>query len=285
MRAVTGMESPLVESPPVESPLVEWDVFDQARVQVVCSTRGGGVSAGRFATLNVGLHVGDADDAVIENRLRVAEAMGAPLDAFVFCQQVHDRAVVAVDDSFRGRGARSSANAVAASDAVVTRTRGLVLAVLVADCVPVVLHDPATQTLAHAHAGWRGLVRGVIPAAVRKMSRLGCDPATIVALIGPAVSRDVYQVGDDVAEAARAAFRHDDDAACHPILRPDGTGRHLFDLPLAAHRQLTGAGLAAGNVHDSGLSTGPGTPFYSHRLEGPTGRFGVFARLLPERAT
>lgn len=261
-----------------------WDVFDAARVQAACSTRDGGVSTGRFATLNLGFHVGDDRDAVVENRHRIAGAMGTSLDDFVFCQQVHDRAVAVVDDTFRGRGALSADDAVPASDAVVTRSPGLVLAVLVADCVPIVLHDPVTRTLALVHAGWRGTVRGVTPAAVQEMSRLGCDPTTIVALIGPAISPDVYQVGDDVADAARAAFGGAIDAGPHRILRPDGTGRYLFDLTAAARRQLTDAGLSAGNIHDSDLATGPDTPFYSHRLEGPTGRFGVFARLLPKAA-
>ncbi len=263
-----------------EPGLVSWGCFDPARVRVACSTRDGGVSAGRFATLNLGLHVGDEDRAVVENRRRVAVAMGASLDDFVFCQQEHDRAVAVVDDTFRGRGSRSASDAVPASDAVVTRSTRVVLAVLVADCVPIVLHDPVTQTLALVHAGWRGTVRGVTPAAVQEMSRLGCDPATIIALIGPAISGNVYQVGDDVIDAARSAFGE----AWHPILRPDGTGRFLFDLPRAARLQLREAGLAISNIHESGLATGPGTPFYSHRLEGPTGRFAMCARLLPEAA-
>jgi YfiH family protein len=266
-----------------EPGLVTWSCFDPARIQVVCSTRDGGVSTGRFATLNLGLHVGDEDRAVVENRRRVAETVGAALDDFVFCQQVHDRAVAVVDDTFRGRGSRSAADAVPASDAIVTRAAGLVLAVLVADCAPIVLHDPVTQTLALVHAGWRGTVRGVTSAAVQEMSRLGCDPATVIALIGPAISRDVYQVGDEVVDAARAAFGSTmADAAWHSILRPDRTGRYLFDLPRAARTQLRAAGLRDDNIHESGLATGPDTPFYSHRLEGPTGRFAMCARLLPE---
>jgi YfiH family protein len=156
-----------------------------------------------------------------------------------------------------------------------------VLVVLVADCVPIVLHDPVAGVLACVHAGWGGTVRGVTPAAVRAMVDVGSSPANIVAGIGPAIAGEVYQVGDDVADAAGAAFGE----RTGRVLRPDGTGRFLFDLVAAARIQLADAGVAEDNIHDSGLSTGPGTPFYSHRLEAPCGRFGVLARLLPGART
>jgi YfiH family protein len=275
--AGTGMV-PLHETP---VPLLTWPCFDAALVRVALTTRHGGVSEGPYATLNLGLHVGDDDAAVLENRTRVATAMRSSLDDLVFCQQVHQRAVTIVGDEHRGRGARSDADAVPATDALVTTTAGVVLVVLVADCVPIVLHDPVAGVLACVHAGWGGTVRGVTPAAVRAMVDVGSSPANIVAGIGPAIAGEVYQVGDDVADAAGAAFGE----RTGRVLRPDGTGRFLFDLVAAARIQLVVAGVAEDNVHPSGLSTGPGTPFYSHRLEAPCGRFGVLARLLPGART
>jgi YfiH family protein len=266
----------LTPIPGTPVPLLTWPQFDPALVTVALTTRDGGNSAGPFASLNLGLHVGDDQAAVQANRSRVAGALGVALDDLVFCQQVHRRAVAVVGDEHRGRGARSDADAILATDALVTDTPGPVLVVMVADCVPIVLHDPAAGVLAVVHAGWGGTVRGVIPAAVRAMADLGADPVRIVAGIGPAVDGAVYQVGDEVARPARAAFGDRTDA----VLRPDGTGRFLFDLVRAAEIQLTDAGLDPGRIHPSGLATGPGTPFFSHRLEGPCGRFAVLARLV-----
>ena len=265
--------APISDSP---IPLLTWPCFDPALVQVALTTRDGGTSTGAFASLNLGRHVGDDAAAVQANRSRVADALGVSLNDLVFCQQVHQRAVAVVGDEHRGRGTRSDADALGATDALVTDTPGPVLVVMVADCVPIVLHDPTAGVLAVVHAGWGGTVRGVTPAAVRAMVDLGAEPGRIVAGVGPAINGAVYQVGDEVAQPARAAFGERTDA----VLRPDGTGRYLFDLVRAAEIQLTDAGLDPARVYLSGLVTGPGTPFFSHRLEGPCGRFAVLARLV-----
>jgi len=280
-RAVAWGQPAAAVAPIPDSPidLLTWPCFDPALVQVALTTRVGGTSTGSFASLNLGLHVGDDEAAVLTNRSRVAAAMGVPLNDLVFCQQVHQRAVAVVGDEHRGRGTRSDRDALGATDALVTDTPGPVLVVMVADCVPIVLHDPGAGVLAVVHAGWAGTVRGVTPAAVRAMADLGADPARVVAGIGPAIAGSVYQVGDEVAVPARAAFGGRTEA----VLRPDGTGRYLFDLVRAAEIQLTDAGLAPARIHPSGLETGPGTPFFSHRLEGPCGRFAVLARLLEHR--
>lgn len=262
--------------PGTAPPLLTWPAFDPAKARVVLTTRAGGVSTGSYASLNLGLHVGDDDAAVRENRGRVAAGMGATLDDLVFAQQVHQPNITVVDDSHRSRGARSADDALPATDALVTTTPGVVLVVMVADCVPLVLHDPVRGVLGCVHAGWGGTVRGVTPAAVRTMRDLGSDPADIVVGIGPCIDGAGYQVGDDVASAARVAFGDHTDR----VLRADRTGRWLFDLAAAAGIQLTDAGVAAENIHYSGLTTGAGTPFFSHRAEGPCGRFAVLARLL-----
>ncbi len=261
--------------PAVAVPLLTWSCFDPSLVQVVLTTREGGVSTGPFASLNLGLHVGDGEGEVLTNRGHVAEAMGVTLDDMVFCQQVHGRAVAIVDDADRGRGARSGRDSIPETDAMVT-TSGAILAVMVADCVPIVLHDPVVGVLACVHAGWGGTVQGVTSAAVAAMREIGSNPADIVAGVGPAIAADAYQVGEDVADLARAAFGEHTPM----VLRPDGTGRYLFDLVGAASLQLTGAGLVTANIHPSGAVTGPDTPFYSHRLDGRCGRFAVLARLL-----
>ncbi len=255
--------------------IVAWPAFDRFAVDAFVTTRRGGVSTGRYESLNLGLHVGDADARVIENRERVAARLGASLGDFVFCEQAHDRNVVLVGGGDRGRGARSLDTAVPRTDALVTTTPDVVLVVMVADCVPLVLLDPAAGVLACVHAGWGGTVRGVTQEAVARMVGLGAQADRIVAGIGPAIAPDRYQVGEDVAAAARTAFGGE----VSGVIRPDGGGRWLFNLWEANRRQLRESGVPDGQIHTAELPTGADTPFFSHRAEQPCGRFAAVARL------
>ncbi|HST83633.1 MAG TPA: peptidoglycan editing factor PgeF [Kineosporiaceae bacterium] len=256
-------------------PVLSWPAFDEHALDAAVTTREGGVSTGRYHGLNLGLLVGDDETAVLANRARVADAFGGSLDDFVFCEQSHQPNVQVVTDQHRGRGARSMADAIAKTDALVTAVPGITLVVMAADCVPLVLFEPVARVLACVHAGWGGTVRGVTPAAVEAMRTLGADPQRIIAGIGPAIHPDRYQVGADVAELAEGAFG----AAVGTVVRPDGTGKWLFDLWQANALQLAAAGVPSTQVHIAGRDTGPDTPFYSHRSEGPCGRFAAVARL------
>jgi YfiH family protein len=243
-------------------------------IDAVVTTRHAGVSTGRYASLNLGLHVGDDPRLVIENRRRAAAALGCELADMVFCDQTHGREVAVVGDGDRGRGTLTADDAVPC-DAVITATPGVGIAVMVADCVPLVLYDPEAHVVAAVHAGWRGTVARVAAAAVEAMPGLGADPTRLVAGLGPAVTAERYQVGDDVADAARACFGADVDG----IVRPDGTGRWTFDLWAANRRVLVEAGVPAANIEVSDVGTGPGTPFFSDRTARPCGRFAAMARL------
>lgn len=256
-------------------PVLSWPAFDAHALDAVVTTREGGVSTGRYRSLNLGLLVEDDEPSVLANRARVAAAMGGSLDDFVFCQQSHQPNVQIVTDEHRGRGARSMADAIASTDALVTAVPGITLAVMAADCVPIVLFDPDARVLACVHAGWGGTVRGVTPAAIKAMRTLGAEPARVIAGIGPAIHPDRYQVGADVAELAELTFGDQ----VETVVRPDGTGKWLFDLWQANALHLTNAGVPAEQVHIAGRDTGPDTPFFSHRSEGPCGRFAAFARM------
>lgn len=257
-------------------PLLSWPVFDGHGVEAVVTTRAGGVSTGRYASLNLGLHVGDDPERVLANRTAVASALQARLDDFVFCQQVNRPTVLVVTDEHRGRGARDLTDAIPATDALVTQVPGIVLVMMVADCVPLVLFDPVQRALACVHAGWGGTVRGVTRAAVDALQELGTDPTDLIVGIGPSIAPDRYQVGADVVAAAAAAFPDQLDE----VVRPDGTGAWTFDLWRANTLQLTNAGVPHDQIHLAGLDTGPGTPYFSHRSEGPCGRFALMARLV-----
>lgn len=260
--------------------MLTWPLFEGLGVEAVVTSRGGGVSEGAHASLNLGLHVGDDADRVVENRSRAAAAVHLDLSDLVFCTQAHGRAVAVVGEAERGRGSRSLADAVAGVDALVTATPGVGLVAMVADCVPLVLYEPVAHVLACVHAGWRGTVARVTGAAVEAMGPLGARPDRILAGIGPAIPPGQFQVGGEVADAARACFGGD----AGEVIRPDGTSRWTFDLCAANRRLLLDAGVPAENIGASPLGTGAGTTFFSHRAERPCGRFAAIAALLPSAA-
>lgn len=291
-------------------PVLSWPALDALGVTALVTTRHGGVSTGPFATLNLGLHVGDRAGDVLENRRRAAAAAGADLDELVVAEQVHGSAVAVVGPADRGRGARELGDAVPGADALVTAAAGPVLVTLVADCVPIVLVDPSAGVLATVHAGWRGTVARAAAATVRAMAALGADPASMVAGLGPAVAPHAYEVGPEVVAAFRRAFGDAVDGhglvARHPggagtgepggaggtgepggsggpggTGRAGGTVRWTVDLVAANRRVLLDAGVPDGGIHGAGATTGDGGPFFSDRAARPCGRFGLLARLGP----
>jgi polyphenol oxidase len=260
--------------------VLAWPALDAAGVDAIVTTRRGGVSAGPYATLNLALHVGDEPADVLANRHRVATAVGADLADFVFCEQAHGHRVAVVSAADRGRGTLRRDDAIGPADAVVTTDPGTVLAILVADCVPIILADPQARVLACVHAGWRGTVAGVTSAALHAMQSLGARPGRMLAVIGPAIAAGRYQVGAEVIAAADRFFGGE----LAGIMRPDGPGHWLFDLPAANHRVIREAGVPDGQIYGTGLATGTGPdgapgPFFSDREERPGGRFAAVARL------
>jgi YfiH family protein len=216
------------------------------------TTRRGGVSAGPYATLNLGLLTADAGDDVRENRDRVAEVVGVPWERFARGRQMHEAHVRRVTDIPAGEPPEPA-------DGQATALAGVPAIVLTADCLPVAL--AADGAVAMLHVGWRGLAVGVVEEGMRALRELGGD-GTVRAAIGPAAGRCCYEVGEEV----HAAFAGE---------RPDvREGRHI-DLKLIARRRLEAHGVA--EVHDVALCTmhEPSSLFYSHRRDGGvTGRQG-----------
>lgn len=260
-------------------PVLTWPAFDGMGAEVLVTTRHGGVSAGEYSSLNLSFSVGDDPAAVLENRRQVAVALGCDPGDFVYARQVHGGRAQVVTGADRGRGARAAADAIEDADALVTTDPGAALAILVADCVPIVLLDPAAGVLACVHAGWRGTVARVAEAALTAMAALGSRPDDVLAGIGPAIAPDRYQVGDDVADEVRSGLG----GAVGAVLRPDGPGKWLLDLWAANRLLLAEAGVPAAQIHLAGVPTGPepGT-FFSHRAAQPAGRFALVARLSPD---
>ena len=266
--------------------LLTWPALDTSGADAAVTARSGGVSAGPYATLNLSFSVGDDPGCVLENRRRLAAAFGADPGDFVFARQVHGAEVSVVTEADRGSGVLSLDDAVGkagGADALVTASPGVVLAILTADCVPIVLHDPVAGVLACVHAGWRGTVARVTAAALAAMQGLGARPSDVVAGIGPAVGADRYQVGPDVHEAVSRSFG----PAAPGFIRPDPSapGRWLLDLPSANRHALREAGVPGPQIHTTDLVTGP-VPghFFSDRTARPCGRLALVARLRPAGA-
>ena len=192
-------------------------------------TRKGGASSGIFAGLNCGTGSSDLSDAVAINRARVAQAMDLPLSHLVTVNQVHSADVVTLTAPLDPRPR---------ADALVTATPGLGLAVLTADCQPVLFSDPQAGVIGAAHAGWRGSRDGVLEATLDAMEALGANRAAITAVIGPTISQAAYEVGPEFLDGF---LQNDPDSQ---RFFATGTGdRMLFDLPGYSQQRLRQAGI------------------------------------------
>ena len=258
-------------------PLVPWEDGAAFGVKVAVTTRHGGVSQPPYDTLNLGLHVGDRPGDVTTNRARAAAAFGVGLDTMVFARQVHGKRAALVGPEEGGRGSTSEDDAVPGADILVTRSSGVTLVVLVADCVPLALVDPAVPVLAAVHAGWRGTAAGAVAGALAAMTDQGAHPDRVRAFVGPAVAPHRYQVSDEVRGALSLAVPG---GTLDPVVaRPDGPGHWLVDLPAVNRLQLLEAGVPAEHIARSGATTDDDA-YFSDRAQRPCGRFALLARLL-----
>lgn len=225
-----------------------------ARVRRVTTTRAGGVSAPPYDSFNLGDHVGDDPAAVAANRARLAATVGLPGDHLVWMNQVHGNHVEVVD------GPR--ADPVDATDALVTAVPGLALAVVTADCVPVLMADARAGVVAAAHAGRVGAAAGIVPRTLEAMLALGARPGDITVLLGPAVSGPNYEVPEQMAADVEARLPGS------RTTTPAGTP--ALDLRSGIARQLIDAGVDAVDI-DPRCTVADETLF-SHRRAAPTGR-------------
>lgn len=239
---------------------IEPDWPAPACVRGLVTTRNGGVSTGPYASMNLGLHVGDSVADVQRNRALLRKGLpGEP----GWLEQVHGVAVADAD----GTGAPARA------DASVARRPGAVCAVMTADCLPVLFCNDEGSVVAAAHAGWRGLAAGVLDAT---LARMGVPAATVMAWLGPAIGPAAFEVGDEVREAFVAA----DPATAIAFRRAGGAGKWMADLFLLARLRL--ARLGVSRAYGGGICTyAERERFFSYRREGITGRFVSMVWLAP----
>lgn len=210
------------------------------------------------------------------NRRKLAERLGISLERMVGCQQVHGSEVAVVGPEDAGRGMFPDRPSMQGADAMVTNAPGLYLMALSADCPPVLFYDPVKRAVGMAHSGWKGTVAKVAARTVEALRReFDSDPADIVAVIGPGIGACCYEVGQNVVEAAQAAFP----GSWEDGLLAERGGSTYFDIPGAIRAALLEAGLDPENVAAEGVCTGHNTrTFYSHRAE--AGQCGLFGAVL-----
>jgi hypothetical protein len=196
-------------------------------------TREGGVSEGAYASLNCGLGSGDDPDRVRTNRARAMAALDLAPSNLATGRQVHSSRVAVVERPWPD-GARPEL------DGLVTRTPGVALGILTADCAPVLFADPDSGVIGAAHAGWRGAKAGVLEATIGAMVQEGARTRAIRAAVGPCIGQDSYQVAADFHQA----FVTDERLSARFFRAEDGTGRFRFDLPGYVADRLEGLGLA-----------------------------------------
>lgn len=233
------------------------------------STRRGGVSAPPFDTLNVGLHVGDSPDAVLENRRRFCGALGVELDSLVTGAQVLGSAVAWVTDADCGKGATDATSALHDTDALITDSVGVSLLAFSADCPLVAVVDPERRAIGLAHASRKGTFGRIAARTVAAMEKLlDCRPEAMHAAIAPCIGPCCYQVGSEILDGAlRCLSRH----------FTERDGALFLDLWEANVEQLAEAGLPSNHIERPSACTccSPDS-FFSYRASGGcTGRFGL----------
>ncbi len=229
------------------------------------TTREGGVSPPPYDSLNLGLSTADSPQNVFENRRRVLAAFGNPPLAEL--SQVHGNLVHVVETAGEWEG-----------DGLLTPTPGLLLRVSVADCYPILLHDPVKGVVGALHAGWRGVVSGILPRALELMqAHFGSQPDHVRVAVGPGISGPHFQVGPEVIEQferVKLAFARPD---------PLQPGKYLLDLERAIQTQAQQHGVRPEHYWALGRCTYADTLFFSHRRDkGQTGRMWALL-MLPRR--
>jgi polyphenol oxidase len=250
-------------------PLLQPDWPAPANVRTVCTLREGGVGAAPYASLNLAVHVGDDPHVVAANRRRLREQLRLQSEPR-WLTQMHGTKIFDADSA-----ALSQSSAAPEADAAITRSCGKVLAVLVADCMPILLCRRDGSAVAVAHAGWRGLAAGVVEASV---DALGAGAGQLLAWLGPAIGPSHFEVGDEV----RGAFMaHEERASA--AFTPNARGRWQCDLYQLARQRLQALGVGA--IHGERRCTyDERESFFSYRRDGTTGRFATLIWMDPGRS-
>ncbi len=210
---------------------------------------------------NVGLHVGDDVDSVIKNRKSVAKSLDIDLNRFIFANQTHGDNIKIVNEKDIGSGVYDYENSIKDCDSLITNSKDIIIAVLVADCVPIMLYDKANSVVCAIHAGWRGTNLEITKkSAIKMMEVFGTKLEDIEAFIAPAICKNCYEVSFDVAKLFKNYIFRD--------------GKYFLDLKEENRLQLIEIGVK--NIEVSHICNCCDINYFSHRRDIKSGRFGLF---------
>ena len=231
--------------------LERYDVFGKT-VTAFSTTRHGGCGTGAYGSFNINRFCGDSNENISENRRRLCRLLGIGDDRLLMPHQVHGTKTVAVDEQLLGLAASERTAALDGFDAIMTDVRGVCIGVSTADCIPVLLYDTAKKAVCAVHAGWRGTVRRIVEKALAEMSMVyGTSASDIVAQIGPGISLDSFEVGDEVYEI----FAGENFNMEHVSRRNEASGKWHINLPECNRRQLLQVGVCEENIEVSDVCT------------------------------
>lgn len=248
-------------------PYLEYPMFRETGiVRHGFSTRLGGVSQGYYASLNLSFDRGDDEDAVRENFRRIGEAMGVRSEDMVLSRQTHTTNVRIVTEEDRGKGIVRDRDYTDV-DGLITNVPGICLVTSYADCVPLYFVDPVKKAVGLSHSGWRGTVGKIGKKTVRMMQETyGCDPADILAAVGPSVCMDCYEVSEDVIERVREAF---EESLWEQLFYRKDNGKYQLDLWKANELIFQEAGILPEHIAVTNVCTHCNSKIlYSHRAAG-----------------
>ena len=265
-------------------------------VTAFSSTRHGGYSKGNYAEFNINHYCGDDEQAISQNREALCRLLGISSDRLLMPHQVHQTEIAVVDKGLLGLSPEEQREKLDGIDALMTNIAGLCIGVSTADCTPVLLYDPVHQAICAIHAGWRGTVQRIVEKTVKKMAAVYCThPCDLIAQIGPGISLDSFEVGDEVYDAfAKEGFPMELISKKYPC--NDGgsqfftlhsslfTSKWHIDLPECNRQQLLSMGIPSDHIAVSPVCTflQPDTFFSARRLGINSGRIFSGIQLNPK---
>lgn len=230
------------------------------------TTRHGGISSGQYASFNVGEYCGDNPSAVIRNREILCNQLGIPASLLYVPLQVHGDTACVIDTTFLQLPSDEQKKQLEGIDALITSEPNICIGVTTADCVPILLYATDKKVVAAIHAGWRGTARQIVTKTIHRMIDLyGCNPKQILAGIGPSISVEAYEVGEEVVQAFIDAGLPTESI----VKRNTVSGKSHLDLWKANQQQLMDAGVIMENIETAGICTYTHTDdFFSARRLG-----------------
>lgn len=241
------------------------------------TTRLGGVSKGDCASMNLSFTRGDREEDVRENYKRIGQALGIDMSKAVLSHQVHKTEIFVAEKEDQGRGVDPSKERLFEIDGLMTKEEGIPLVTFFADCVPLLFYDPKKRVIASSHSGWRGTVEKIGAKTVKKMEQeFGCTPEDILAVIGPSICQDCYEVSEDVAKEFEKVFTREE---YEEMILDKKNGKYQLDLWKANEYILLGSGIRKEHLAVTDLCTCCNPEFlFSHRAS--HGRRGNLSAIL-----